>query len=170
MNVRPIPETVMLSDGATVPNNPDLPVYIQRAAMAGRSALEICKQFQDMGWHGTWTYIVFDFHHYHPDAHEALCVASGWADIQLGGPAGAVHRLEAGDLVVLPAGTGHCRIAMSPDFSICGAYPLGQEQYSTFTETPDARVKYGETIKAVTLPKSDPIFGRDGPLVRAWGM
>lgn len=168
MNVYPKPELVLLSDGGSVPNNPALPVYLQRGVMAGHTATDIRAQFEKMGWAGTWTYIVFDFHHYHPNAHEALCVATGWADLQLGGAKGPMFRLEAGDLVVLPAGTGHCRLDMSADFSICGGYPPGQEEYSTFEAAPHARTRHGDAIKAVPLPATDPIFGPDGPLITAW--
>ena len=34
---------------------------------------------------GTWTWTVYDFHHYHSTAHEALVVATGEAVLMLGG-------------------------------------------------------------------------------------
>ena len=124
-------EFIDFPDGGSIPNNPDLPVMLVRAALPEHSAAAICQQFENCGWAGTWTYTVFDYHHYHHDAHEALCVASGWADIVLGGPiVGQSVRLEAGDLVVLPAGTGHCLVDSSDDFSICGCYPPGQSHYT----------------------------------------
>lgn len=169
MTIHQQPELVFLPDGGSVPNNPDLPVFLLRGAMTGHTSSEICTRFQKNGWAGTWTYIVFDFHHYHPNAHEALCVATGWADLQLGGIKGPMFRLEPGDLVVLPAGTGHCRLDMSRDFSICGCYPTGQQEYSTFDAAPRARNRHGQAIEAVPLPKTDPIFGQDGPLIAAWG-
>ena len=41
---------------------------------------------ENNGWGGTWTWRVFDFHHFHPDAFEVLAVASGGARLALGGP------------------------------------------------------------------------------------
>ncbi len=162
------PELLYFEDDGDIPNNPTLPVVLIRRALAGHSAASICRQFEDMGWTGTWTYVVFTYHHFHPDAHEALCVASGWADIVLGGPSHVPVRVEAGDLIVLPAGTGHCRVNSSNDFAICGAYPPGQQDYTTLGVQSDAHTAYGAEIAAVPLPKSDPVFGLDGPLMKAW--
>lgn len=167
-NSPPEPELIRLAPGAEVPNNRSLPVVLVRRAVApGTPADRICALMRDNGWRGTWVWSVFDFHHYHPDAHEALCVASGSADLMLGGAAGHKLRVAAGDLVVLPAGTGHCRLSSSPDFAICGAYPPGQEQYATTRANPRASQDEAE-ISAVPLPETDPVFGPGGPLIAAW--
>ena len=163
-------ETIIFADGGTVPNNPELPVVLVRAALPGYNARAICNHFERCGWTGTWTFIVFDYHHYHHDAHEALCVASGWADITLGGSAvGETVRLEAGDLVALPAGTGHCLVASGNNFSICGCYPPGQANYTIVREQQGARARHGTDIAAVPLPETDPVYGDEGPLLSAWG-
>ena len=164
-------EFLFFEDGGSVPNNPDLPVMLVRAALPECSARAICLQFESCGWSGTWTYVVFDYHHYHHDAHEALCVASGWADITLGGPTvGQTLRLEAGDLVVLPAGTGHCMVASSADFSICGCYPPGQTNYTIVREQEGACARHAADIAVVPLPTTDPVFGDKGPLLSGWGI
>ena len=158
-------------DGDSIPNNPDLPVMLVREALPEHSAAAICQHFENCGWAGTWTYVVFDYHHYHHDAHEALCVASGWADIVLGGPiVGQSVRLEAGDLVVLPAGTGHCLADSSGDFSICGCYPPGQSHYTIVRAREGALARHGSAIAAVPLPHTDPVFGAEGPLLTGWGI
>ena len=98
-------------------------------------------------------------------------MASGWADIVLGGPTvGQTFRLEAGDLVVLPAGTGHCRVDSSSDFAICGCYPPGQSNYTIVKERDGALARHAADIANVPLPETDPVFGADGPLITGWSI
>ena len=73
-------------DGA-VPNNPDLPALVMDGAISMPGDAEAVRAlFQGNGWGGSWIWTVFDYHHFHPDAHEALACLSGWADLVLGGP------------------------------------------------------------------------------------
>ncbi|NIY97126.1 cupin domain-containing protein [Salipiger sp. HF18] len=153
---------------ATVPNNPLLPVVILRGAFAPAPSDEVIARMAANGWGGAWAWTVFDYHHYHPDAHEALAVASGEARLQLGGPEGAELAVTAGDCLVLPAGTGHCRLSQSRDFRICGAYPPGRELFITRQANAQASAD-APVIAQVPLPQTDPIHGADGPLVRIWG-
>ena len=155
---------------ATVPNNPALPVIVMRGALGdGASPSAITALMEANGWGGTWVWQVFSYHHYHPNAHEALAVASGTATLRLGGPDGETVTVSAGDVIVLPSGTGHCQVEASAAFQICGAYPPGQEHYETVrADTPcDDAVR--TRITAVPRPGTDPIYGADGPLLSAWG-
>ncbi|MNG72196.1 Cupin domain protein [compost metagenome] len=115
-------------------------------------------------WSPLWRDGIFDYHHFHPDAHEALGVACGYARLTLGGEAGQTLSVKAGDVLVLPAGTGHRCVACSDDFLVVGAYPKGQEQFTI--ERPDSgRLRHMlARIAAVPRPVQDPVTGvRGGP-------
>ena len=152
-----------------VPNNLKLPVVLwPQAVRPGSDASEINELMARNGWGGNWTWTVFDYHHFHPNAHEALTVATGWADLMLGGPKGEIFHVTAGDTIVLPAGTGHCRIAASSDFNVCGGYPAGQHNYETVRATDGYSVEMTIQIHNLPVPRSDPIFGAEGPLTQIW--
>ena len=113
---------------------------------------------------------MFDFHHFHSTAHEALAIARGTARLLIGGEGGeggAELGLMAGDVLVLPAGTGHKRIEASPDLVVIGAYPPGQH-YAI--ERPDAAglSRTLHAIARVPVPPGDPVDGPQGALTRLW--
>ncbi|GAB3536559.1 cupin domain-containing protein [Pontibacter brevis] len=160
---------VLLQPHDNIPNNPHLPLLLYREVFSGNRELE--RQFKEAfaqhNWAGSWTNGVFDYHHYHSTAHEVLGVAAGSATIIFGGPGGKEVEVKAGDMVVLPAGTGHCRKSASSDFTVVGAYPARQEQYDICTEDDNPENKK-QNIKQVTLPKADPVAGEGGPLLQHW--
>ena len=162
-------ETLEFRANNWVPNNPRLPVVPVRGALGGaRPDREIHALYRANGWGGTWTWSVYGFHHYHSNAHEALAVASGEARLMLGGPEGTEVVVRAGDLAVLPAGTGHRLLEASGDFAVCGAYPAGQEDRDLLEATEENWRGAAERVAAVPLPRTDPLYGRDGPLIRLW--
>src|SRR3546814_18976596 len=89
--------------------------------------------FADHDWPPQWRDTIFDYHHYHSTTHEALGVFAGVARLALGGPGGRIIEVRAGDALLLPVGTGLCRIDGSDDFAVVGAYPAGHE-WATFPE------------------------------------
>jgi uncharacterized protein YjlB len=110
---------------------------------------------------------IYDFVHYHSRTHEVLAVVRGWARLQLGGPKGRITRVKAGDMAVLPAGTGHQCLAASKDFLAVGAYPPGGVYDECKNVEKLARAKV--TIRKTARPARDPLYGADGPLHRHWG-
>lgn len=158
-----------LQPHGNIPNNKELPLLLYRQVFSDSSNQEeqFKKAFAQHNWGGSWTNGVFDYHHYHSKSHEVLGVAAGSATIILGGPGGEEVEVKAGDMVVLPAGTGHCRKNASSDFSVVGAYPKGQENYDICTETDEVEEKQ-KNIRQVQLPETDPVAGKDGPLLQHW--
>ena len=77
-----------------------------------------------------------------------------------------MFEVTAGDVLVLPAGTGHRRAAAEHDFSVVGAYPAGQEDYDLLRgDDPDEVEAARERIAALAAPPHDPV---GGPGVGTW--
>lgn len=160
---------VHLEDDGTFPNHPDLPALVVRDAFApdARSAATIESVFQQNGWGGTWRNGIYSYHHYHSTAHEVLGVARGSARVQLGGPKGTTFDVDAGDVLILPAGTAHKNLGASSDFLVVGAYPDGQD-WDMNTGQPGERPQADRNIEQVPPPAMDPLYGAGGPLAKHW--
>lgn len=154
-------QTLFFEDDGSTPNS-RYPVLLYRlgAVAAPELACAFEALFAAHQWTPLWRDGIFDYHHFHPNAHEALGVVSGHARVILGGPTGQTLNLEAGDVVVLPAGTGHCCIASSDDFVVVGAYPQGQEAYDTQRPDPSLHHQALARIAAVPDPALDPVTGK----------
>jgi uncharacterized protein YjlB len=88
--------------------------------------------------------------------------------VLFGGPGGEVLTVRAGDVVVVPAGVGHCNQGQSDDLLIVGAYPdngPGPDLRRGATAEHDAAVR---AIATVTLPAADPVLGAAGGLRTLW--
>ncbi len=184
----PEAEPLLLQPNGWMPNNPRLPVLLYRAAVptAGDTATRMETLFTANGWPPQWRNGVYTYHHYHSTAHEVLGFARGQARLVLGGPTNdpqtgqqtgpatdiqtgpsPSHELtvHAGDVLLLPTGTGHCEISCSADLLVIGAYPPNQH-WDICRQAPDAAAQ--KRMASLPFPSSDPVHGADGPLRRLW--
>ncbi|WP_238162378.1 hypothetical protein [Cohnella sp. AR92] len=150
----------------TAPNNPVLPVILYEGAFK-RNTSRIEGVFNRHEWRNSWTGGVYDYHHFHTNVHEALGVVQGSAILRLGGESGHDVEIRAGDVLALPAGTGHKRISASADFRVVGAYPCGAKWNLWTSESGERKLAIAE-IAQVPLPDTDPVHGADGPLIEYW--
>lgn len=153
-------------DDSSIPNNESLAVVFYPGVF-GDNPEKIEETFNQNGWTNSWTNGVFDYHHYHSNTHEVLGVRSGSAVILLGGDHGQELEVKAGDVAVLPAGTGHKKISASDDFQIVGAYPGGVSPNKKLGDL-DERPYVLEDIQNTPLPLKDPVYGNEGPLLESW--
>lgn len=157
-------------DGGT-PNHPRWPVIIYWNVVQLPRTLDPAavmeELFESNDWGKSWRNGIYDYLHYHSSVHEVLGIARGSAKVRLGGDRGRTFKLSAGDVVILPAGTGHQGLAASKDFLVVGAYPASgkYDECGPGAEEHDRSIK---SIEKVKRPRKDPLFGAEGPLLKLW--
>jgi uncharacterized protein YjlB len=118
------------------------------------------QMFDRNRWPAAWRNGVHPFHHFHSNSHEVLGVYAGEVTVQFGGDSGVTLTATPGDVIVLPAGTLHKKIASKGALGIVGAYPEGS--------APDTKMGFQKHRSEAPLPACDPVHGPGGPLFTYW--
>jgi uncharacterized protein YjlB len=164
------PHTRLFKDDGVIPNHPQWPLVIYKSAVRLPGALDPAAVFEDLfrgnGWGKSWRDSIYKYAHYHSRIHEVLGIARGSCTVQFGGTRGRAFNLKAGDVAILPAGTGHQCLKASSGFLAVGAYPRSGV-YDECTSIED-RKRALLAIPSVARPRQDPVYGKDGPLMRIW--
>jgi uncharacterized protein YjlB len=152
----------LLAADGSIPNHPRWPLLVYPGIGPKKVTAEFFEDlFTRNRWPAAWRNGVFPFHHYHSNSHEALGVYAGEVTVQFGGDAGVAVTAKPGDVIVLPAGTGHKKLSSRGALGIVGAYPEGSD--------PDTCLApFKKKVAQVPLPACDPVYGAGGPLFEYW--
>ncbi|WP_375452346.1 cupin domain-containing protein [uncultured Devosia sp.] len=148
--------------------NSRFPLLVHRNGIAGGGEDAVRERLRSNDWFNNWSYPgIYTYHHFHSTTHECLGVAQGWMDVVLFGPGGLSLRVQAGDVIVLPAGVSHCMVGQSDDIVMVGGYPEGRDwdnmQQAHTTE--DLRRAAAKRIMMLPIPARDPATGQ---AMQAW--
>jgi uncharacterized protein YjlB len=162
-------EAYRFAASGDIPNNPVLPLLVYRGVLprGGDTAAACEALFTRHSWPSAWRNGIYDYHHFHTTAHEALGIVRGEAHVRFGGPDGRTVAVRAGDVVVIPAGVGHKNEGASNDLLVVGAYPAGQD-WDICPPKPGEADCAHENVRKVPLPEADPVYGAHGPLIDHW--
>jgi uncharacterized protein YjlB len=148
--------------------NSRFPLLIYRGAVPGGGEEAVRERFRAHGWLNNWRYPgIYIYHHFHTTSHECLGVAAGWMDLVLFGKGGTRVRVEAGDVVAMPAGVSHAMVDNSNDVMVIGGYPEGRDWDNIQEEhlTEELRRAAAKRIMMLPIPARDPVRGEP---MREW--
>lgn len=153
-------ETYQRGPMGKIPNS-RFPLLVHRNAVKGGDD-EIIALFRKNGWLNNWKYPgIYTYGHFHSTTHECLACAAGWMEIIIFGKAGERIRVEAGDVIVMPAGVSHQMVRNSESNLMVGGYPDGrdwdniQEEYLSIEDFRAA----AKRIMMLPIPVKDPVSG-----------
>ena len=165
------PQRFQFKDDGFTPNHPHWPLILYRTPVRLSPEFDPAAilegLFERNGWGDSWRAGIYDFLHYHSRIHEVLGVASGKVRVRFGGKNGRTLSLKAGDIAILPAGTGHQCMGGSKDFLAVGAYP----PFGTYDECRPTAADHDRALKLIPKvgrPRKDPAYGAEGSLGTLW--
>ncbi|MFK7812539.1 MAG: cupin domain-containing protein [Maribacter sp.] len=162
------PQQLLFKDDGKIPNS-KYPLILYKNAFKERSnngAKWLEQRFAENNWTNSWRNGIYSFHHYHSTSHEVLGIYSGNALVHLGGETGEKVNVEAGDIIIIPAGVGHKKLS-SKNLGVVGAYHDGRS-WDLNKGEPGERPKADKNIAALPLPDADPLLGTTDGLRKIW--
>ena len=159
------PASLRFDDDGVIPNS-RLPALIYDDVPQACAAADCEALFARHGWLGAWRDGIYPFHHFHSTAHEVLGIVAGEATVMLGGPQGSELHVRRGQVLVLPAGTGHRNLG-GDGLVVVGAYPDGMD-WDLCRGDPAEHDAVRANIARVPVPRADPVHGAGGPLTTLW--
>jgi uncharacterized protein YjlB len=161
-------QLISVQDNGIFPNS-NLPVVVYKNAFDFTEDLpSVFKStFTQNNWYNFWDAGIFTYHHYHSNTHELMGVYRGSAILQLGGEDGEKVRIEAGDIIIIPAGVAHKNLMEENALACIGAYPDGRD-YDMHYGNEGERPGTDRNIAAVPIPDFDPLFGKNAGLSEIW--
>ena len=162
-----ITESYMSKPQGKIPNN-RFPLLVHRNAIPGGGAEAVKARFRENGWSNNWDYPgIYEYAHFHSTTHECLGCAQGWMEFSLSVGEGGWSkvRIEAGDVIIMPAGVSHEMISMAEDIHMCGGYPDGRD-WDDIQEAFLSDENYKRACKRIMMlpiPAKDPATGKPMP-------
>lgn len=152
-----------------IPNS-RFPLLLHRGAVPGGGAEALKRRFRENGWGNNWEYPgIYAYAHFHSTSHECLGCALGWMEFSLSVGEGGWTRLrvEAGDVIVMPAGVSHEMIGKSDDVLTCGGYAGGRDWDNIQEAFLTKELYYAacKNIMSLPIPDKDPVTGKP---MREW--
>ncbi|KAL2830437.1 hypothetical protein BJY01DRAFT_240376 [Aspergillus pseudoustus] len=169
-------DTYFLSPTAHAPNSL-LPVIHYRDVLPHPLSEEGVTKFLTANkWEkrGTWGHI--PIRHFHPNSHECYGIFQGSSKLLLGvgesdQSGGLEVSVQAGDVIVLPAGTAHSCAVSSEDYRYIGVYPEGCPRWrNAMGSKPIDLTALRKESGEVEMPEHDPVYGAGGPLMQLWNV
>ena len=148
--------------------NSRFPLLVYRGAVPGGGEEAVRERFRSNGWLNNWRYPgIYTYPHFHSTTHECLGVATGWMEVELFGRGGTRVRIEAGDVIAMPAGVSHSMVGCSDDILMVGGYPDGRDWDNMQEEhlTEEIRRAAAKRIMMLPIPARDPVRGEP---MREW--
>ena len=161
--------TFCSKDDGLVPNHPHWNLIVDRGPVKPPEQFDPAAIFQDFtdatALGSSCLNGIYDYVHYRSHIPEVLGLARGSGKLQFGGRWSRTLSLEAGDIALLFAGTGHHCLDASDDFLVVGACPP-KVTYDECTESKH-HSRAVRIIPEVARSRGDQVYGK-GPTLHLW--